>query len=509
MSASFPRSPVPHFSKTLLPLALSVALSACGGGGGSGSSQNLTLSGSVDTADYPLAARSGWMQKLASAFGFGAAHAQAIRTVDTLVAIPSDGGNIDIGVYDHIRSARIAGDGSFELALTREYDWVLLLINSTALTLDQKVVAYVTVPATAAVAADGSLVDLPFSAASGSAIDLGKLSASATDARAARSGNDAQSIEAQLSLTLDQLKEYARNDDAYRHFANVYLNYASRSREFYFPHVEWSWQGAALDTLGNDASDPAAFSLSRASGEIETNTNSLAFADLCDGTASLGLFPPVAVTIGGASFNTTDGIMNTAMQSGNSGYGYCYNDRMGIQTSDSSASTLSVRFDLAPTDNGLWRLKADGQQIAAFDFSLTSPLDTNGYPLGFVPVIRINRDAQNADRIASIDIQWKQYDSVSGSYTPVSDDAVTDKLVANSFVNLVDYSAAASGQDVNFIRYDPTGLLSGTVTIDGDYQWHSGTATASDPDNGIAHVSDLSIGYRQGGVSYRFTWNDS
>ena len=193
MAVYFPRFSVPRSSKTLLPLALSVALSACGGGGGSGSSQNLTLSGSVDTADYPLVARSGWMQKLASAFGLGPVHAQAIRTVDTLVAIPSDGGNIDIGVYDHIRSATLSSDGRFELTLTREYDWVLLLVNSTALTLDQKVVAYVTVPASAAVADDGTLVDLPFSAANASAIDLGKLSASATDARAARSGNDAHS----------------------------------------------------------------------------------------------------------------------------------------------------------------------------------------------------------------------------------------------------------------------------------------------------------------------------
>ncbi len=509
MAVYFPRFSVPRSSKTLLPLALSVALSACGGGGGSGSSQNLTLSGSVDTADYPLAARSGWMQKLASAFGLGPVHAQAIRTVDTLVAIPSDGGNIDIGVYDHIRSATLSSDGRFELTLTREYDWVLLLVNSTALTLDQKVVAYVTVPASAAVADDGTLVDLPFSAANASAIDLGKLSASATDARAARSGNDAQSIEAQLSLNLDQLKQYARSDDGYRHFANVYLNYSARNRVFYFPIVEWSWQGAALGTLGSTASSPVDFAPPSVAANIETNTESLAFNSLCDSSVSLGLYPPSTVTIGGTDFDSSNGIMNADMQSGNSGYDYCYNARMGIQGTDSSASTLSFGFDLAPTDNGLWRLKANGQQIAAFDFSLADPLDGDGNPLVFVPVIRLIHDAQTTDHIASIDIRWKQYDSADHSYKDVSDDAVTDKLVANSFVNLIDYSDAANGQDVNFIHYDPTGLLSGTVAIGGDYQWYSGNATASDPGNGIAHVSELSIGYRQGGVSYGFTWNDS
>ncbi len=496
-------------SKHILPLALSLALTACGGGSGSGNSQNLTLSGSVNTSDYPLAARAGWTQKLAGWLGFRSACAQDIGSVDTLVAIPSDGGNIDIGVFDQIRTAQIAADGHFELTLTKEYDWVLLLVNASAQTADDKVVAYVSVPASAAVTDDGSLVDLPFSTANGSAIDLGELSASATDARSADSSNDAESIEARLSLTLEQLKEYARRDDAYRHFANVYLNYSERSREFYFPHVEWSWQGASLDTLGNDATRPSDFSLSRVSGEIETNTDSLSFNNLCDGTTSLGLFPPAAITLGGASFDTLNGIMNSAMSSGQSSYDYCYNDHMGIQTTDSGASTLVFKFDLASTDGGLWRLKADGQQIAAFDFSLSNPLDAAGNPLGFIPVIHIHRDPQNTDHIQSIEIQWLQYDSANHQYVEAKDDAVTDKLVAQSFINLVDYSPAANGQDVSFIQYDQTGLLSGTVTVGGKYQWYLGATTTSDPANGIAHVSDLSISYSQGGVSYRFTWNDA
>ncbi len=493
-------------TKKLLPLALSIILSACGGGsGGDNSGTNLTLSGNINTADYPLASAPGLWQKLAGLIGFKPAYAQEIHSVDTLVAIPSDGGNIDIGVFGNIKSASIASDGSFNLTLTKEYDWVLLLVNSKALTSDQKVVAYVTVPASVAVAEDGSLVDLPFSAATGSAINLGELSASTTDPQAARSAQDAPSIEASLSLSLDDLKKYAKSDDAYRHFANVYLNYQAATDEYYFPSVEWRWSGIPAAELGSNYTDPANFGIPSVYTEIETNTAGMNFTGLCNGPISLGLFPPKSIAINGQEFGINKGIMNNTMSLGNSGYDYCFNDNgVGIQ---SDGSSLFFGFPLARAE-GLWRLKADDQQVALFDFSLADPLDADGNPLNFVPSIRLNRDAQNPERVESIDIQWWQYDSESKRYIEVKDDEVTDKLVAQSFVETVDYSEAVSGQDVSFGQYDEAGLISGKVTIDGGYQWYFG-ATSSDPGNGIAHITDISVSYTQGGVSYRFTWGEA
>jgi hypothetical protein len=289
-------------SQKILPLALSIALSACGGSSSSGGDDNdnsLALSGSINTADYPVTVAPGFAQKLAHWVGFKPAYAQEIRSVDTLVAIPSDGGNIDVGVYGNIKTASIAPDGRFELTLTKDYDWVLLLVNSNALIADQKVVAYVTVPATVTVADDGSLVNLPFSAATGSAINLGEISASAQDARAARTQNDAVTIEASLSLTLDELRKYAKSDDAYRHFSNVYLNYLASSGEFYFPHVEWRWYGAPVSQLGTDFTDPASFNTPSMFTEIETNTTAVSFDSLCDSSVSLGLFPPTSLTFYG------------------------------------------------------------------------------------------------------------------------------------------------------------------------------------------------------------------
>lgn len=493
-------------SRKLLPLALTIALSACGGSGGSGGGGNaLTVSGTINTADYPVAAVPGLASKLASWLGFKPAFAQAINTVDTLVAIPSDGGNIDIGVYDLIKTSRISSDGSFDLTLTREYDWVLLLVNSQALTEDQKVVAYVTVPASVAVAADGSLVDLPFSAATGSAINLGELSASTTDSQAARSSNDAETIEASLSLSLDELKKYARSDGAYRHFTNVYRNYSARSGEFFFPGIEWTWQGKNVAEIGTDYSAPANFGSAQEAATIEANTSAIHFDDICSSTVSLGLFPPKDMNIGGINYSPDAGFMNSNMTQGSGQEPSCYskNETVNISTQqDGKYSAIFMYYPLLQSSDGFWQLKADDKQIALFDFSLADPYDKNGHPLAFMPSIRVNRDASN--HVTSIDILWKQYDSASGGYITVRDDAVTDKLVGRAFITMNDYLSAPN-QDINFSAYDYTGLISGNIPIDGKYQWSLGTQPGN-PDEGTAHVSEISIGYEQGGVSYRFIW---
>jgi hypothetical protein len=198
-------------------------------------------------------------------------------------------------------------------------------------------------------------------------------------------------------------------------------------------------------------------------------------------------------------------MMNTGMRMGSSGYPYCFSKVLGIQTGEDNASTLIFQFPLALTD-GMWRLKADDQQIALFDFSLASLLDDNGNPANFVPLLRMNRDAQNANQVVSVDIEWQQYDSTSGNYVAVSDDEVTDKLVASSFINFIDYNTSTVGQDVSFIHYDEVGLISGNVPVDGDYQWFVNAQFSSDPANGIANASEISISYSLGGASYRFTW---
>ena len=500
----------PRLSSIALGISLSVLLSACGGDGGSSSSSALSITGSVNTSDYTISQRSNGLSRLASWLGFKSANAQSINEVDTIVAIPTDHGNVDVGVYNLFKSAKLAADGSFDLTLTKEYDWVLLLVNSKPLTPDQKVVAYVTIPASVDVAEDGSLIDLPFSAATSSDIDIGEFSADPTDPKTARSDKDAPSIVASVSLSLDDLKKYAKFDDAYRHLANVYLNYNSDNGEFYFPTVEWRWQGKDIASLVDNASIPQDFTLTESVAEIKTNTKTLQFSDLCEGGMVFGLFPPKDVIINQQPFSDSSGIMNTGMHISNSvESNYCYNDdnvHIGQPKTGEGISTFIFSFPIVDAE-GLWRLKADGMQIAQFDYTLSMPQDESGHPLVFVPAIKINYNATQTDKIDSIDIQWLQYNGTD--FSEVKEDAIVDELVSHSFINLQDYSNdIATNNDVNFLRYDNEGLISGKIPIDGQYQWHVGDTTPGYASNGVAHTSTILIGFTQGGVSYHFTWND-
>lgn len=506
----------PHFHPRLSPIALGIAasllLSACGGGGGS---SKLSITGSVNIGDYPVSQSNDGWTRVAQWLGFKSVHAQSINEVDTIVAIPTDHGKVDVGVYDLFKSAKLAADGSFDLTLTKEYDWVLLLVNSNPSTPDQKVVAYVTIPASVSVAEDGSLVDLPFSAATSSDIDIGEFSADPTDPHTARSNQDAQSISADVSLSLDDLKKYAQYDDAYRHLVNVYLNYnySNNNGDFYFPKVEWRWQGLDIDTFDANTTSPQEFELTQTAAVINTNTESLQISDLCENDGYFGLFPPKEVSINQKIYSENSGIMNTNMTTGtdDSGNTNCYNDdevHIGQLTPKPNAgiSTFSFNFPLVDAE-GFWKLKAGDKTIALFDFALSSPLDDNGNPLVFVPSIKINKNATQTDQIDSIDIQWWQYKG-NGIYNEVKDDAIIDELVSESFINLQDYSSeTAASQDINFIQYDHKGLISGKIAIDGQYHWHVGT-TPSDPSNGDAHTSNILIGYDQGGISYHFSWED-
>ena len=304
------------------------------------------------------------------------------------------------------------------------------------------------------------------------------------------------------------MKIYAKSDGAYRHFANVYRNYSSRSGEFFFPTVEWIWHGRNVGEIDTVYSDPAEFGSLQQAATIEANTSAIHFDDICNSSVTLGLFPPKEMNIGGTNYSPLAGFMNSNMTQGSGEDSYCYSEEEIVNVStrqDGKYSAIFMYYPLLQSSDGFWRLKADDKQIALFDFSLASPYDKENHPLVFMPSIRVNHDASDINRATSIDIQWKQYDSASGNYVDIKDDAVTDKLVGRAFITMNDYTIPAQGQDVSFISYSDDGLLSGNIPIDGDYQWSFGFE-ASNPAEGRAHVSEISVGYEQGGVAYRFIW---
>jgi len=499
-----------QFKCASLVAAVALITASCGGGGGNApGSGTLALRGHVGDG-YQLARGPGLFGRLASWLGVGSLQAQqALDTVDRIVAIPTRNGNVDVGIYALIRQAEIQPDGGFEMDLDTSYDWVLLLANSQAQTIDGKVVAYISIPATS----DEGIDNLPASAASnGSAIDLGTLNPAASP-RQANSSNGADQLAQKLSLTTAELEEMARFDDSYRHLYNFYLNQDAVTGGYYLALPEARWT-APLHTglTGNpdqDSSSLGAFSYDGYYASVMTDkTPSIDFDAFCaQQNGDLSVFPPTSMTIGGMSFDPGTGLSGATATMNQWSSNYCGNEFMRMEKQPDGA--LMIQFPLGenPVPDGLWRMKWNGNTVAAYDFSLANPVDGTGLPTGLAPRFTLHPAATDPDRIASITIEW--YQLGDNGWVPVTDESLIDKLVRNAFVEFTDYTPAGSlgdGSYKNFQQYDNEGLISGEVTIADEYAWYLANPPASLPDN-AAQVTDLAISYEMAGVSYRFTWS--
>ena len=497
-----------QFGLPLIGAAVALALSACGGGGGG---KTVSLSGKL--SGYTIVSNSPW-HKLWNLLAPTPAYA-ALDQVDTLVAIPHKSGNIDEGVFGSIKTATINDDGSFSIDITTNYDWVLLLVNSAATAAADKVVAYVTIPGTTDTGTtdtNNTLVDFPATQLSGNSISLGTVSAGAQLQYAVADQNTGDMAQ-HMKFTLEDLNQMAKYDDAYQHLSNAYLNYTESTGVFYFPTPSPTWTGTQVYKLNNTFSSPDDLVYQGTQYTLTTNNRSLSLNDICNGDVEFGLYAPESITVNmsGTIYDAAQGMLNNSMMRNGD---YCYNDTMNI---DQSRNGLRMAFPTGDggfksSVSGLWELREDGNTLASFDFDKAKPVySPDNIPVDFIPVVKVNTDPDDAFHILSIDIKWQRYNPDTLSYEDIADDASTDKLVYNSFVNLLDFSLynPAPSESPGFIQYDKKGLLSGTVNIDGDYKWYNpDTAFTADPANGTAKLTDLSVAYTMAGISYRFVWID-
>ena len=492
-------------TRTVALTAAALLITACGGSSGP---DTVALTGSVG-GSYQLARKPGPVERLVSWLGVGSLQAQqALDTVDRIVAIPTSNGNVDVGIYALIQQAEIQPDGGFEMDLDTSYDWVLLLVNSQAQTIDGRVVAYVSIPAT-----NGEGIDnLPASASNGSAIDLGTLNPAASP-RQANSSNGADQLAQKLSLTPAELEEMARFDDSYRHLYNFYLNQDAATGGYYLALPEARWMAPLHTGLtgdpDQDSSSLDAFSYDGYYASVMTDsTPEIDLAAFCaQQNGDLTVFPPTSMAIGGMNFDPGTGLGGATATMNQWSADYCGNEFMSMAKQLDGA--LMIQFPLGKQMvSGLWRLKWNGNTIAAYDFSLANPVDGGtGLPTGLVPRFTLHPMDTDPDRIASITIEW--YQLGDNGWVPVTDESLIDKLVRNAFVEFTDYTPAGSlgdGSYKNFQQYDNEGLISGEVTIANEYAWYLANPPASLPDN-AAQVTDLAISYEMAGVSYRFTWS--
>ena len=106
---------------------LGLALNGCSGGGGGGvilggGKGSMKLSGTI--------ASSGSYTFGKGTYGKSFAPAPPTTPIDKVVAIPMDRGELDARNMPSSVSGTIGADGTFDLTLPKDKDWLLVLINS-------------------------------------------------------------------------------------------------------------------------------------------------------------------------------------------------------------------------------------------------------------------------------------------------------------------------------------------------------------------------------------------
>ena len=186
------------------------------------------------------------------------------------------------------RQAAIASDGTFSLALAKDNDWLLVLIDSSGTTTTRFVGSL------AINTGADEMLSLPAAVAAASALDLGTFN-STLSGDALSSGTVTA---ADFSMTSAQLAAMAKTDDISRNAKNIINNYNPATGVWYQLRPDFTWHGDYA-TVKNVFSGPTV-TYHHYNFQLDTNSTSVVISQVCgtNGYAkkTLALYPPSAVT---------------------------------------------------------------------------------------------------------------------------------------------------------------------------------------------------------------------
>lgn len=420
------------------------------------------------------------------------------KPVDTVMAVPVYGGNLDSRSMLNSKAATLKPGGAFSLSLEKNADWLLVLMNFAAAGPDRfaGVIAFPTGDP------ENTLLLLPVSTAAVSKLNIGKVDA-AGDVGLAQKPIDA----ADFSMTPGQLITLARNDDPFMNVKNLVLNFgAAAPGVFYTLRPDFQWFGDYAG-INNAFPDPAAYLYRHYNFQLDSNSGELTIDQVC-GTLGVPrvpveLYPP-------ATINTTNPSLiydpATPIANDNAVCSIAADGAVEVTepvNGDFFASNrygdISYSFGVGlltdPIPSGLWFYKVGGLERAWFDFGgpVYAPRTSGGQVNGFAPVIRVNTAADG--RITSVDVRWYQYNAATVMYEEIADLLDLSYLIGsagiffeNSFSGLHRYES---------VSFDPVTQTSVTPVN----TWYYGTS-------GPAGEQAQSIGafYPSAGLGYFFSF---
>jgi hypothetical protein len=512
----------------LLVALLSFLLFGCGGGGGGGGS-SVTVSASVGSG-YTVIPIPNWLDKVYAFFAGEPVYALGTGVVNQVVAVPSWEGHFGGDMMSNTVIADIASDGSFSLTLDRSYEWVLLLINSEAASLEEKVVSYVA----AKVTEEDTLIAYSGKSLT-SNLDLGTL---------VNNGEEAEGVNnsASFNLTLEELTAVAQADNGYKHMINAYLNYDPATGRNYAIAPIFGFQAGNISDFTGEPTTPqitgGGLSFFLETGDLESPEKIM---DICLGLGDFGLYPPgIIADAAGKVYDSENGIVNDAIGDSNMGLDGspwtdgCYDGDMGVTFPDGGSQrhvfmgikTASDQLQVPETGmpEGHWKLKSGETTIAEFDLAVGSPYDAAGNLTIPVPAIQVISETNG--RITAINTSWFVYSPRAGGYLKLSGSnaLALDTLVSGSVVTVQDEDGPnPSSEAYNVFLRDPNdyggpngpnpypyqsnGLW--TTAIDFSAETIPWYLPGSEGASVVGHLSPtfIRVDVAMGGIDYQFGFN--
>jgi len=474
---------------------LGLSLQGCGGGGGGSSSGagTIQLSGAiVSNGSYTF----GKVFK-------GISFAPGPITIDKVVAIPMNRGSLDARNMTSRVTGTIGADGTFDLTLPKDKDWLLVLIDSPS----------TFVGSLAIDAGSDSLLSLPATVSTLSSLNLGTITGTGFGGGGDAISSAATVTASNFGMTPAQLAAMAKSDDVFKNARNIINNFDTATGIWYQLRPDFTWHGDYATIMSGVFSGPT-WTYHSYNFQMDTNATNLTIDNLCSGASftPVGWTPPSDVTDGITTYGTTTPITNSAatcttylsdgVPATQASGGNFYATDAYWGPSGTISYSLPIWFQGAiPT--GAWTWKENGVIKATFDPSVSTPVHTDGVrSLGYVPSIRLTVNGSNV--ITAVDVEWYYFDG--SAYQPVTtaaDLAVMSHLM-DGYEIILESGNVLPRRHSSF-RLDPTiaSELHLALPATGPDSW-----TLADNDSGTAFlVSDAgSVGvfYSSGGIGRYF-----
>jgi hypothetical protein len=335
--------------------------------------------------------------------------------------------------------------------------------------------------------ASESMVLMPVSDANAD-INLGSLTANGGETSSGQSITQNSSV---FNMSVGQLLSLARTDDIYKTIKNIYVNFTDTSHHTVGVRLMYNQSMAALKNM---YSTPSAYRLTDYAVSVFTNDFDAGTLDAAkNGSLQFALIPPAPILsiYDATTFYGPDNPLTLSYQ------GTYLNWDYDGQYGTGRIRNMNYAFNCLTGDvpTGKWVFRVNGAEKAAFDLSVTTPLDSAGNTIIYVPSLKIDTGAD--DRILGYSLKWMLYDPGTQSYqdVPAADEALLRKMVHDPMVGFLN-----TGNDAltkYFWRYEDYGF------VDTETQYFTDNVAyldGSDPKS----VGTVQVGYVTGGIDVNF-----